>query len=494
MTQANLLLYNATIYTMDEIRPVASAIAIQDGHIVGLGTRHDARARIAGGCRELNLNGATVLPGLIDCHLHFAGYGRRLNSVNVYEVPTLQDALDRVAERIAQTTPGTWVQGGGWNCNLWDDGAFPHRRDLDRVAPHHPVVLSSKDGHSTWVNSRALGLAGITAHTPDPPGGHIRRDAHGEPTGVLQERAAELIYRAIPEPTLKELIAALRLAQRHAHAVGLTGIHNCEGQAVLTAFQELWRLGEQSIRVLMHVPHENLDAAIQVGVRDGLGDEWLRIAGVKVFADGALGSRSAWMLAPYEGDPDNLGIPTITPDELRYVVSTANAAGLSVAIHAIGDAANRAVLDAIQESNAPENAHLRNRHWGSRARTGYAWRSLLDAGTMLAFGSDAPVEDISPLRGIYAAVTRRRPDGYPAAEGWYPEQRLTAAEAVYAYTLGAAYASGEERLKGSLSPGKLADLVVLDRDILGVDPQEILETSVLGTMVGGRWVYRGGGL
>jgi len=365
MTQANLLLYNATIYTMDEIRPVASAIAIQDGHIVGLGTRHDARARIAGGCRELNLNGATVLPGLIDCHLHFAGYGRRLNSVNVYEVPTLQDALDRVAERIAQTTPGTWVQGGGWNCNLWDDGAFPHRRDLDRVAPHHPVVLSSKDGHSTWVNSRALELAGITAHTPDPPGGHIRRDAHGEPTGVLQERAAELIYRAIPEPTLKELIAALRLAQRHAHAVGLTGIHNCEGQAVLTAFQELWRLGEQSIRVLMHVPHENLDAAIQVGVRDGLGDEWLRIAGVKVFADGALGSRSAWMLAPYEGDPDNLGIPTITPDELRRVVSTANAAGLSVAIHAIGDAANRAVLDAIQESNAPENAHLRKTDTGA---------------------------------------------------------------------------------------------------------------------------------
>ena len=284
--------------------------------------------------------------------------------------------------------------------------------------------------------------------------------------------------------------------------------------------------------VTMHIPAEHLDAAIAVGLRDGLGDEWVRIYGVKAFTDGALGPRSAWMLSPFETDPGNTGIPTLEAEALHALVRKANSAGLSVAIHAIGDAANRAVLDAIAAQFEPAAAPLRNRiehvqllhpadvprlaqlgviasmqpihatsdmliadlHWGKRAATSYAWRSLLDVGTHMAFGSDAPVEDPSPLRGIHAAVTRRRPDGSPGAEGWYPEQRITAAEAMHAYTMGAAYASGEEMEKGSLTPGKLADLVVLDRDILRTDPMDILHTRVLGTMVGGEFVYRDGGL
>ena len=482
----------------------------------------------------VDLEGGTVLPGLIDSHLHFSGYGLRLSQVDLQEVPSLEEALSRVAGQVALSQPGAWIRGGGWNCNLWGDGAFPHHRDLDKVAPDNPVVLSSKDGHSTWVNRRAMELAQITSETPDPPGGHIRRDPdrrgrrYGEPTGILQETAAGLVRNVMPQPSLEETIVACRLGMANAHRVGLTGIHNCEGQQALAAFQELRRRGELTMRVLTHIPSANLDAAIAIGLRDGFGDEWIRTHGVKAFSDGALGSRSAWMLSPFEDDPANTGIPTMTSEELHELTHKANGAGLSVAIHAIGDAANRAVLDAIEAARDATNAQLRNRiehvqllhpddlprlaqlgvvasmqpihatgdidiadlHWGARSATGYAWRSLLDAGTRLAFGSDAPVEDISPLLGIHAAVTRRRANGYPGPEGWYPEQRLTVHEAVYAYTMGAAYASGEETIKGSLTPGKLADLILLDRDIFHIDPMDIQHAQVLATMVGGRFVYR----
>jgi predicted amidohydrolase YtcJ len=373
-------------------------------------------------------------------------------------------------------------------------------------------------------------LAAITAETPDPPGGHIRCDASGEPTGILQENAAALVREIVPQPTLQGVIAACKRGLANAHRVGLTGIHNCEGQQALAAFQELHRRGELTMRVLMHIPAGNLEAAVALGLRDGFGDEWVRVYGVKAFSDGALGSRSAWMLAPFEDDRTNTGIPTITPSALNELVQVANGAGLSVAVHAIGDAANRAVLDAIAAAQAPAGACLRNRiehvqllhpddiprlaqigviasmqpihatsdieiadlHWGERAAGGYAWRSLLDSGAKLAFGSDAPVEDISPLLGIHAAVTRRRADGFPQAEGWYPEQRLTVSEAAHAYTMGAAYASGEEAIKGSLTAGKLADLVVLDQDIFQIDPMDIPCTQVLATMVGGKFVYQSG--
>jgi predicted amidohydrolase YtcJ len=528
--QADLILHHATIHTMDRARPRAAEIALSRGRIVALGRAGELCATL-GAAQAIDLRGATVVPGFIDSHLHFAGYSLRLDHVNVHEVPTLHEALQRVAERAAALEPGTWIRGGGWNCNLWDDGAFPHRRDLDRAAPDHPVVLSSKDGHSTWVNSRALQEARITAQTPDPPGGHIRRDPSGEPSGILQENAAGLVYDILPRPTVDEIAAACRRGLAHAHRVGLTGIHDCEGEDALAAFQELYRCGELSIRVLMHVPDGNLDAAIALGLRDGFGDEWLRLHGVKIFADGALGSRSAWMLSSYEGDPENRGIPILKADDLQALIGKANRAGLSVAVHAIGDAANHCVLDTIQavQANLPPGApQLRNRiehaqllypadiprlarlglvasmqpihatsdmdiadlHWGARAAYGYAWRSLLDAGTTLAFGSDAPVEDFSPLRGIHAAVTRRRPDGTPGPDGWYPEQRITVDEAVYAYTMGAAYAAGEEQFKGSLAPGKAADLVILDRDILQIEPMDILHTQVLATMVDGTFAYR----
>lgn len=529
MVQADLILHNASIYTMDPRAPVVDALAILGDRIVAAGSNNELGGALAPRGRALDLGGQTVIPGMIDAHIHFVGYGHRLSQVNLHEVPSLKEALRRIAGRIQQAAPGEWILGGGWNCNLWGNGAFPDRHDLDPISPENPVALSSKDGHSLWANTAALELSGVTSETPDPPGGHIRREPSGEPTGILQENANGLVRDAIPPLSLEEAIVACERGIANAHRVGLTGIHDCEGQGALAAFQELRRRSRLTLRVLMHIPSGDIDSAIALGIRDGLGDAWLRICGIKAFTDGALGSRSAWMLDPYEDDPSNRGIPTTTPSELRALVARANQAGLSVAVHAIGDAANREVLDAIEASRGSAPSHLRNRiehvqllhpddlprlaqldvvasmqpihatsdidiadqHWGPRAATSYAWRGLLDTGARLAFGSDAPVEDPSPLLGIHAAVTRRRPDGYPGPKGWYPEQRLTVGEAVYAYTMGAAYASGEEALKGSLSPGKLADLVILDQDIFRIEPADILHTRVLGTMVGGEFVYNG---
>jgi predicted amidohydrolase YtcJ len=508
--------------------PIAEAVAVAGDRLVAVGDSKTLRDALGACDRAIDLRGRTVVPGMIDAHLHFLSYSLRMDRIQIHELPSLQETLQRVTERVAATEPGTWIRGGGWNCNLWGDGAFPTRHDLDRVAPDRPVALSSKDGHSLWANTQALKLAGVDADTPDVAGGSIFRDAAGEPTGILQENAIGLVRQVIPDPTRREMIAACKRGLAHANSVGLTGIHDCEGADALSVFQELARRKELTLRVLAHVPEGTIDEAIKVGLRDGFGDEWVRIVGIKAFSDGALGSRSAWMIEPYEDDPANWGIPTTTPEALLELVRKANGAGLSVAVHAIGDAANRAVLDAIESARDEAPAHLRNRiehvqllhpddisrlaqlgviasmqpihatgdidiaerHWGSRSATGYAWRSLLDTGAMLAFGSDAPVEDISPLLGIHAAVTRRRANGDPGPEGWYPEQKLTVHEAVYAYTMGAAYASGEEQLKGSLTAGKLADLVILDRDIFDIDPMDILHTQVHATMVGGKFVYQ----
>ncbi|MBN1933961.1 MAG: amidohydrolase [Anaerolineae bacterium] len=522
MARPNLVLYNGIVHTMDRARPTASALAIAGERILAAGG-DGLKDELAPGGIAIDLHGKTALPGLIDAHLHFVWYSLGLKNVDLQGVPTLDEALRRIAAHAAETAPEVWIRGGRWNCNLWG-GEFPTRYDLDRVVPDHPVLLPSKDGHSAWVNSKALELAGVDASTPDLEDGRIFRNERGEPTGILQENAISLVRRIVPDPSLEEMMAACRVGMGNAHRVGLTGVHNCEGGREFAALQALERRSELTLRVLQHIPEGSLDAAIDLGVRDGLGSDRLRLCGVKAFADGALGSRSAWMLEPYETDRDNCGVPTMTPEAARDLVRRANGAGLSVAVHAIGDAANRMVLDAFEQEgdralrnriehvqllhpddlgrlaglkaiasmqpiHATSDIEIADLHWGRRAATGYAWRSLLDAGTVLAFGSDAPVEDMSPLAGIYAAVTRRRPDGFPAREGWYPEQRIAACEAVYAYTMGAAFAGGEEAIKGSLAPGKLADLVVLDRDILSVDPELILSTQVLGTMVGGAWVY-----
>jgi predicted amidohydrolase YtcJ len=525
----NLVLYNGTIHTMDKSRPQAGAIAIAGDRIAAVGSDAEIRRLLSAGGRAVDLQGRTVTPGLIDAHLHFLSYGLSLREIDLIGAPSLAAAQARVAARAAETPAGHWLTGRGWDQVFWEGQRFPDRRDLDAVSPDHPAFLRRKCGHAGWANSAALALAGIDRATPDPDGGAIERDPiTGEPTGILLERAIDLVANLQRQPTAGEAIDAVRRAMRHAHALGITGVHNMEAAPALHAFQALRRNGELKLRVLQQIPEVDLDAAIAVGIESGFGDEWIRLGALKIFSDGSLGARSALMVEPYAGEPANYGIAVESAEQLKLQVEKAARAGLAVHIHAIGDQANRNVLDAIEATRrAGIGLHLRHRiehaqvlqpsdlprfaelgviasmqpihctqdivladaHWGPRSRLAYAWSSLLSSGARLAFGSDAPVETPDVMQGIYAAVTRRRADGYPSREGWYPEECVSAAEALYAYTVGAAYAGGEEDLKGSLTPGKLADLAVLSADILAVDPAQILSTRAVATMVGGEFVY-----
>jgi predicted amidohydrolase YtcJ len=527
--QADLVLFNADIHTMDAAAPRVRAIALASHRVLAVGSDADMRSLLAQRGQAIDVRGRTIVPGFTDAHLHFVSYGINLNRIDLANALTLEEALGRVRAQAAETPAGHWLQGHGWDHTLWPGGAFPARQDLDPVAPQHPVFLARKCGHAGWANSRALELAGITSETPDPPGGAIDRDpVMHQPTGILKDRAMELMSRVIPEPTVDEAARAIKAAMRNAHRLGLVGIHTMEDATALRAFQQLRSAGELNLRVSMQIPQENLDAAIQAGLQSGLGDERLRIGGVKIFSDGALGAKTAYMLEPYHDDPKNYGIPVATTEQLRELIGKASRAGLAAFVHAIGDRANREVLDAFEASRrAGEGPSLRHRiehvqllhpndlprlaklgviasmqpiHatqdmriadalWGARSAGAYAWRSLLNSGAKLAFGSDSPVEDLNVMKGVHAAVTRRRADGAPGPDGWYPEQRLTVHEAVQAYTAGAAYASGEEKVKGTLSPGKLADLVVLSQDIFTIDPMAILETQVVATLFDGEFVH-----
>jgi predicted amidohydrolase YtcJ len=528
--EADLVLYNGVVHTMDRCQPSASAVAIQGNRILAVGDDSDLLELLRPGGRRLDLAGQTVLPGLTDAHIHFATYALGLKEIQLDGVSSRAEAVARVAQRIQQAPPGDWITGHGWNQNLWQPPELPTAADLDAVSPNHPVVLTAQSIHSAWVNSRALARAGITTATPDPPGGEIVRDANGQPTGILLETAMELVTELLDDPSPQALTDALREGIRNAHALGLTGIHDPGEPDAFRALQALQASGELQLRVLMHLPKGELEAAIAVGLRSGFGSPSLRIGGVKLFTDGALGVRTAHMLAPYDDVPGHTGLPTLTRPELLDLVRRARQAGLSATIHAIGDAANRTVLDVLETAHAepvptppslpdriehvqllhpddvsrfarlrvvasmqpihaPSDMEMAQRGWGARCRWAYAWNSLLAHNTPLAFGSDCPVESLDPLAGIHAAVTRRRADGAPGPEGWIPEERVTVAQAVYAYTLGAAYASGEIKLKGSVTPGKLADLTVLSRDLFDAEPDEIPETEVMLTVFDGNIVY-----
>jgi predicted amidohydrolase YtcJ len=541
--QADLLLFNGRVYSMDADRPHAQAVAVAGNRIAAVGDDAGLRPLVRPGGQAVDLEGKTVIPGLIDAHVHFGWYSIACyqGQVDLDNTATKGDAVARVAS-YARSMPRTrWIQGGGWNRNAWPDPSFPTAADLDLAIPDHPVALEDHSRHALWANSRALELAGITSATKDPPGGEILRDESGQPTGMLLETAAELVHKVIPEPDLDTMTDALSQGIAQAQRLGLTGIHDPGHSTVLAALQVLRDRGELGLRALVHLPMDGLDHAVGLGLRSGLGDEYLRIGGVKIFADGALGPQTAHMLVPFEGTDANTGIPTHTADELRDLVHRSREAGLSIAVHAIGDAANRAALDAIQDVqrsslnsqvtpsatdhaaglalphriehvqllhpddvprlaalgvvasmqpiHATSDMEMAKRYWGRRSDYSYAWRSLLESGACLAFGSDCPIETLDPLPGIHAAVTRRRADGSPGPEGWIPAQRLTVAQAVHAYTLGAAHASGEAHLKGSLTPGKLADLAVLSHDIFRGDPMAILQTNVEMTVFDGQVVY-----
>ncbi|HLE52091.1 MAG TPA: amidohydrolase [Anaerolineales bacterium] len=546
------LLFNARIYTLNPDLPIASAIAIDGGRLLAVGTDEAILAEFGGnrigqaGVRSAasplscNMDGKAIIPGLTDAHIHLQQYALGLQKIDC-ETPSRAECLERVAERARNTPRGGWILGHGWNQNDWPEG-FGTAADLDSIAPEHPVYLTAKSLHAAWANSAAFHLAGITAQTPDPDGGRLQHHENTSLTGILFETAMALVSQAIPEPTLSQIVQAIQAAQPRLWRMGLTGVHDFDRQPCFSALQVLHQRGELGLRVVKSIPIEALSHAVELGLRSGFGDDFLRIGSVKAFADGALGPRTAAVLQPYVGEPDNRGILMLDAEELFERGRLAVENGLSLAVHAIGDRANHEVLTAyaqlrelesklgpsgsktggtvshpplrhriehvqiIHPDDAPRLAALdviasmqpihatsdfpaADRYWGEHAAHSYAWRTLLDFSTRMAYGSDAPVDSPNPFWGLHAAVTRRRQDGSPGPDGWYPAQRLSLNEALYGYTAGAAYAAGMENRLGRLAPGYLADLVVLDRDPFSCEVDEIRHIQPLATMVGGEWVY-----
>ncbi len=532
--QTELVLTNGRFYTQDAQTPFVTAVAIGGGKILATG-RDEEMLALRGQGEWVDLHGRTVTPGLVDAHVHFQNFALSLQRVNLHNTRSLDEALQRIAAKAAEThaqPSNGWLQGRGWSQDEWPDRRFPTAAHLDSVAADRPAILYDKSGHAAWVNGRALKTAGITAETADPPGGHIQRDPTGQPTGILFEAAIDLAARHVPRPTPDQIAEAMKSAQTYCWQVGLTGLHDFDGRHCFTALQMLHQQGQLGLRVVKNIPVYRLAHAIGVGLRTGFGDDWLRIGGVKMFADGALGPRTAAMIAPYENDPANYGIVVTDKEEMMARASEASAHGLSVTIHAIGDRANHDVLDVYtalrEEEKQRQSPMLRHRiehvqllhpddlhrlaalnvvasmqpihatsdmvmaadYWGSRTQFAYAWRTMLDSGAVLAFGSDAPVEPIDPMLGLYAAVTRRRPDGTPGPDGWHPEQKLTMAEAVRAFTWGTAVTAGQAHLSGTITPGKFADLTIFSQDIFTISPDDLPGTAIDGTVVGGVFRHR----
>ncbi len=522
------ILKQGHIYTGHARRPWAHALAVVGRRIAALDDAALCWEEAPGAVVE-NLDGATVIPGLTDAHVHLMWYALSLQQLELRDC-SRAELLQKVRQRVVERPPGTWIRGRGWDQNLWPEGRFPTAAELDDVAPDHPVLLIAKNGHAAVANGAALRRAGVTAETPDPPHGRIGRDADGEPNGMLFEHAVGLVKESLPAPTVTQVVEAMRVAQTHLLAVGLTGVHDVDAAPAFAAFQTLHREGGLRVRVVKYVRRAALEGVREVGLRSGFGDHRLRFGGLKLYADGALGARTGALFASYEREPDNVGLLTLTPEELETLARQAVECGLALAIHAIGDRANHLVLDVLervrpldptlrhrvehaqlltpedmgrfkhlnvvasmQPVHAPHDRVMAERHWGARVQYAYAWRSLLDAGATLAFGSDAPIERFDPWVGLYAAVTRRHEvDGAPGQAGWQPEQRLTLGEALGAFTWGAAYAAGLEADLGYLLPGYLADLLVLNHDIFGLPPEALLETNARRVMVDGEWVLGAG--
>jgi predicted amidohydrolase YtcJ len=520
------LIHNARVITLDPARPAAGALLIAGEMIAAVGG--DELAEQAGPAVEkIDLQGRVVMPGMTDAHIHLQHYALGLQKIDC-ETDALQACLERVSDRAASTPPGEWVLGHGWNHNTWG-GGWPSAADLDAVAPAHPVYLTAKSLHAAWANSAALRLAGIAPGSRDPKDGQIQRDAQGRPTGILLESAMQLVEQAIPRPSVEQIAAAIEQAQPSLWRMGLTGVHDFDRADCFSALQQLQAGHALRLRVTKSIPLDDLPHAIALGLRSGFGDDWLRIGPVKAFMDGALGPRTAAMFDPYLNEPANQGMLNMDAEELAAIGQQAALAGLSLAVHAIGDRANHEVLDAfeqvrvferenhlpalrhriehvqvlhpqdagrlaqlgviasMQPLHAPSDMLMADRFWGERAALAYAWRAQLDAGARLAFGSDAPVESPNPFLGLYAAVTRQRADGSPSPDGWQPAQRISLAEAFSAYTAGPAYAAGLEDRLGRLAPGCLADLVVLDQDPFTVPSARLLTMQASAVMIGGAW-------
>lgn len=497
----------------------AEALLAREGRVATVGRRDEVR-REAGGAEVVDLRGGLMVPGWFDAHVHFVWWAQQMGRLDIADTTTLEQALDRVAAFARGLPDGAWLLGGRFDKNTW--GRWPTAVDLDSVTAGHPAVLRSRDGHSRWLNSAAIARAGITRDTAVPDGGAIFRDDRGEATGVLQENANGLADAVIPPPTEEEMLVDARRGQIEAWRRGITGLEDLDqfmGRSPVAVLERMRDAGELALRVHMGIPYARLADALEKRMRTGDGDEWLRTGHLKIFTDGALGSQTAALEEPYEGSRDR-GILTIDPGQLARDVALGAAAGIAVAIHAIGDRAVHVALDAIEPTratapqlrqkiehvqlvraddlarfgalgvvasmqpiHATSDRDLADRYWGaSRVARAYPWRTLRRTGAVLAFGSDAPVEPIDPLLGIHAAVTRRRPQD---DDPWRPEQRLTLDEALAGYAAGPAYAMSSERVAGTLRVGMRCDATVIDRDLARSVEDELLDARVRATITGG---------
>jgi len=544
---ADLVLTNGKIVTMDPERPQAEALAITGYTIAAVGSRQDIQRYVGPNTRVIDLQGQLAIPGFIEGHGHFMGLGQAKMQLDLTTATSWDDIVALVAEAARKAKPGEWIQGRGWHQEKWDRVPQPNvegvplHQSLDRVSPDNPVYLTHASGHAAFVNGKALELAGITRTTANPPGGEIVKDRAGNPTGLLRETAQGLVARALAEARAKmtpqESEArnreAVRLAGADALAKGVTSFHDA---GVPFATVDFYRKldAEHALPVRLYVMVRENDSVLAANVDRyrtvASGNAFLAVRSIKVTIDGALGSHGAWMLAPYDDLPTSTGLNTTPLDQLRRTAEVAIQHDYQLATHAIGDRANREVLDIYQAAfrahPAKKDLRWRIEHaqhldpadqprfaqlgviasmqavhatsdgpWvpkrigERRAREGaYVWRNLIQSGAVVTNGTDTPVEDINPIANFYAAVTRRMADG----SLFYPEQRMTREEALKSYTVNNAYAAFEENLKGSLAPGKLADITVLSRDILSVPDDSIPGTEVVYTILGGRIAYQRG--
>ncbi len=534
---ADLILTNGLVRTVDPAEPVAEAVAVRDGRILLVGSAREVEVHRGPSTRVVDLAGRTLIPGMIDAHGHLPGLGSALRSVDLVGSRSYDEVVERVRERARRARDDEWITGRGWDQNEWPVTRFPTHELLSEAVPDHPVVLTRVDGHALLANAEAMERAGVDADTPDPAGGRIVRDSRtGEPTGVFVDNAMRLVRRAVPDETPEQVRDGIRRAQSELNRVGLTSIHDAGVSAeTVELYREMAGAGELTVRnyVMLREDLEGLEPFFRRGPTDDLdGSGMVAVRAIKVSVDGALGSRGAALLDRYADAPDEDGLVLVEPEWLERVAVAALENGFQLNVHAIGDRGNRLVLDIFERAleRVPaadhrfriEHAQILHRHdivrfrdlgvipsmqaihqasdmswvpqrigW-SRSQGAYAWRSLLDAGVIVPGGSDFPVEPPDPLLSFHAAVTRQDRSGFPAG-GWFPEQRMTRDEALRHLTIWPAHASFQEDRVGSITPGKLADLVVLSRDPLTVPDDEILDTEVWMTVVGGEVVYEAGG-
>jgi predicted amidohydrolase YtcJ len=522
------------IYTNDPAQPWAEAMAVADGKISCIGKMDHVLLDCGGGAEgaeTVQLHGQFVMPGFDDAHVHLGGAAADLLAVPLTGVPSVEELQKRVADAVAQHKQGEWITGGGWDHTMWPDKRFPNRQQLDAVAPKNPVILTHISGHVAVANSLALQRAEIDKNTPNPPGGEIERDALGEPTGMLKEYAAmTLVNVRIPDSSPEQRRKGIELVLENVAKNGVTSVQDFSDWEDYKMFRQIKEDGKLTVRITEWLPFNlDLNDLQNMRAQGGTTDPWVKTGALKAFVDGAMGSRTAAMLEPYSDDPSTSGILTNDPEKLRTMATARDKAGFQLNFHAIGDRANRVALDVfetVSKANGPRDRRDRIEHaqlvsmediprfaqlkviasmqpshqttdmrWAEdrvgrdRIKGAYAWASMLKNGVRLAFGTDYDVEPISPFRGLYACVTRERPEGGPK-NGWEPQEKITLEECIRAYTSGSAYAEFAEGKKGELKAGEYADFIILSNDLTKVAPSQYTKTSVLRTVVGGRTVYQ----